>query len=74
MECVICKQGETKPGMITVPLQRGGNTIIFKNVHADVCQNCGEYYLDEATTDDLLARAEQAIRRGAEVEIVRLAA
>jgi len=74
MDCVICKQGETSPGVITVPLQRGGNTIIFKNVHADVCRNCGEYYLDEATTNDLLARAEQAISRGAEVEIVRLAA
>jgi len=74
MECVICKQAETRPGMVTVPLQRGGNTIIFKNVHADVCQNCGEYYLDETTTNDLLVRAEQAISRGAEVENVRLAA
>jgi len=74
MECVICKQGKTEPGMITVPLQREGNTIIFKNVPADVCQNCGEYYLSETTTNDLLSRAEQAISRGAEVEIVRLAA
>jgi len=73
MHCVICKQGETKPSVITVPLQRGGNTIIFKGVHADSCRNCGEYYLNEAVTDDFLARAEQAISRGAEVEIVRLA-
>jgi len=74
LHCLICKQGETQPGIVTAPLQRGDNTIIFKNVHADVCQNCGEYYLDDATTNDLLARAKQAISRGAEVEIIRLAA
>ena len=71
---MICKQGRTAPGVVSVPLQRGDTTIIFKSAHADVCQNCGEYYLDEVTTADLLSRAEQAISRGAEVEIVRLAA
>jgi len=74
MKCVICKQGETRHGVVTVPLQRGDNTVIFKNVPADVCRNCGEYYLDETTTQDLLERAEQAVSRGAEIEVVRLAA
>jgi len=73
MRCVICKQGETSKGVVAVPLQRGENTIIFKNIAANVCNNCGEYYLDEETTRRLLEQAEQAVQRGAEVEIIRLA-
>lgn len=45
MRCLICKQGETRPQQVTVPLQRNGATIIFKGVPAEVCDNCGEYYL-----------------------------
>jgi len=71
---MICKQGETSKGTVTVPLQRGESTIIFKNVEAQVCENCGEYYLSEEDTNRLLSQAEQAVNRGAEVEIVRLAA
>ncbi|MBS4099505.1 MAG: type II toxin-antitoxin system MqsA family antitoxin [Sulfuricella sp.] len=74
MKCVICKQGETLPGIVTVTLQREESTIIFKGVPADVCQNCGEYYLSEATTGNLLERAEDSTRKGAEVEILRYAA
>ena len=36
MKCLICKQGETRPQRVTVPLQRSGTTIIFKEVPADV--------------------------------------
>ena len=45
MTCVICKQGDTKPGKVTVTLKRDGCTVIFKDVPAQVCENCGEYYL-----------------------------
>lgn len=74
MKCVICKQGETAPGKATVTLQRGQSTIIFKSVPAEVCDNCGEYYLSEAVTEQLLSRAEEAVKSGAEVEILRFAA
>lgn len=74
MTCVICKKGEALSGMTTVTLQRGGCTVIFKDVPARICDNCGEYYLDEKTTAELLARAESAVKNGAEVEIVRFAA
>jgi len=74
MKCLICKQGETRPQRATVPLQRNGTTIIFKGVPADVCDNCGEYYLSEEITGRLLERAEQAVENGAEIEIVRFAA
>jgi YgiT-type zinc finger domain-containing protein len=70
----MCKQGETKPGKVTVTLQRGETTVIIKDVTADVCENCGEYYLSEAITGQVLKMAEDAVNKGAEVEILRLAA
>lgn len=47
MRCVICKQGETQPGAATVVLQRGETTVVIKDVPADVCETCAEYYLSE---------------------------
>jgi len=74
MKCVICKNGETHSGLVTVSLQRGYTSIIIKKVPAEVCGNCGEYYLSEAITDRILTQAEDAVRKGAEVEIMRFAA
>lgn len=74
MKCVLCRHGETSPGRVTVPLQRGETSVIFKDVPAEVCDNCGEYYLSQQVTEKLLARAEEAVRSGAEVEILRYAA
>lgn len=70
LKCVICKHGETFSGETTVTLQRGETTVIFKKVEADICDNCGEYYLDEGMTDRLLQKAETAVTNGAEVEIL----
>ncbi|MGH2495852.1 MAG: type II toxin-antitoxin system MqsA family antitoxin [Ktedonobacteraceae bacterium] len=69
MKCVICKSGETAPGKTSILLERGKTTLVFKNVPADVCQNCGEGYMDEDTTDRLLQMAEEAIRLGVQVDI-----
>ena len=74
MRCVLCRHGDTNPGRVTVTLQRGGTTVIVRDVPADVCENCGEYYLSEKVTEQLLARSEQAVKSGAEVEILRFAA
>jgi YgiT-type zinc finger domain-containing protein len=74
VKCVICKLGETQPGQVTVTLQRGETTVVLKGVPAEVCDDCGEYYLSEEVTGVVLARAEEAVSRGAEVEILRYAA
>jgi YgiT-type zinc finger domain-containing protein len=74
MRCVICKQGETHPGEATVTMERDGATVIIKGVPAMVCDNCGEYYLNEAMTERVLSMAEQAVAQGAEVEVRRFAA
>jgi YgiT-type zinc finger domain-containing protein len=74
MKCVICKHGETAPATITVTLERGGATLVFKSVPAQVCSNCGEEYVDDATTARLLQQAGKAIDAGVEVEVRAYAA
>jgi len=74
MKCVICKQGETKPGKVMVTLTRDGVTVIFKEVPAEVCENCGEYYLSDDVTGELLRIAEASVRRGSELEVLRYTA
>ena len=74
MNCVVCKHGDTRPGLVTVTLQRGETTVILKQVPADVCQNCGEYYLTDTVAGKVMSKAEAAVKSGAEVEILRFAA
>ena len=74
MSCVICRNGKTHTGQVTVMVQRGETTVILKQAPADVCENCGEYYLSSEVAGQVLERAESAVKSGAEVEILRLAA
>jgi YgiT-type zinc finger domain-containing protein len=74
MSCVICRNGNTGSGTVTVTLQRGDTTVILKQVPADVCENCGEYYLSSEVAAQVLEKAESAVKSGAEVEILRFAA
>ena len=74
MKCVVCRVGECRPGVVTVTLQRGDTTVVLKGVPAEVCANCGEYYLSQEVTRIVLAKAEEAVKKGAEVEILRYAA
>jgi hypothetical protein len=48
--------------------------VILKGVPAEICENCGEYYLSDDLTGQVLERAEAAAKNGAEVEILRFAA
>ena len=69
MNCVICKRGETQRGTTTITLERGETTVVFKNVPAQVCGNCGEPYLDEEISEKLLQAAEEAARSGVLVDV-----
>lgn len=74
MKCAICKNGETHSGTTTVTMTRGEATIVIKNVPAEICENCGEYYLDDAISAKILAMAEEAIKQNHEVEVIQFAA
>ena len=69
IECVICKHGRTCPDKVTVTLDRDGATLVFRNVPAEVCEDCGERYVDEQTTAKLLDDAEKAAKAGVQLEV-----
>ncbi|MBN1408608.1 MAG: type II toxin-antitoxin system MqsA family antitoxin [Calditrichaceae bacterium] len=70
MKCVICKTGKTTDNYVTVTLDRGKTVVVFKGVPAQVCANCGDYYLSEEVSSKLLVLAEKAISMGVEIEII----
>lgn len=74
MECVICRHGTLENGSATVVLERGEATLIFKDVPAQVCDNCGEEFVSADVNESLLRRAEEALRRGTTLEMLRFAA
>ena len=69
VRCLICKVGETRQGKATVTLEREGTTLVIKGVPASICDNCGEEYVDEATSDRLLKTGEEAVRAKVQVDI-----
>ena len=74
MTCVICRTGETHAGQATVTLHRADTTIVIKQVPADICDACGDYYLSGLMTERVMATAEDAWRKSAEIEILQWAA
>jgi len=69
MKCVICKIGKTTPGKTTFTLERGESVLVIRNVPRDVCQDCGEAYLDEDQTDRVMQLAEKAFNLGHPVKV-----
>lgn len=73
MKCVICKHGETEAGRTTVTLERGQTVVVFRNVPAEVCANCGEAYVSEEITAQLLEEAEEAVQARVQVDVREVA-
>jgi len=69
MKCMICKHGETVKGYTTITLSKANATIVFKQVPAMICDNCGEEYLNNSTSKELLSRAKEIVQSGVEVDI-----
>lgn len=74
MKCAICETGQTHPGITTVTLQRANTVVVIRDVPAEICDNCGEYYLSEPTAKRVYADADKTAQRHVEVEIQRYAA
>ena len=67
MMCIVCHNGETRPGTTTVAFHREGRTLVVNEVPAEVCENCTEAYVDEQTTQRVLEIAAEAQRDQATV-------
>lgn len=72
MKCSLCRTGETHSGEVTVTLERNTSIILIKKVPAEICNNCGNYYLSETTTELVMSQGEEAINSGAELEVMQL--
>jgi YgiT-type zinc finger domain-containing protein len=69
MKCLICKYGETVKETTTITLDSQKSTIVFKEVPAEICNNCGEKYIDDNVTKELLLKAREIAKNGVEVDI-----
>jgi len=69
MNCVLCKANLTK-GNVNHIVDLGEGIIIIKNVPANICEQCGEYYLDTNTALKIEPILEDIKKNKAEIFIV----
>ena len=55
-------------------LERDALTMVVRHVPAEVCENCGEEYVDEAVAAAALEHAEASAPAGVTVEVREYAA
>lgn len=60
MKCIVCHHGETQPGATTATFHRDGQTLVVNEVPAEVCENCGEAYIAEEITEEILRIVAEA--------------
>lgn len=56
-------------GTTTVTLERDGTTLVLRRVPAEVCTNCGEAYVDEAISAEIVRLGEEAAAAGVQVDV-----
>jgi len=79
MKCVLCRNGETQNGETQngetlFTLSRDTVAVVVKNVPAQICQNCGEAYVDDVTASRIFNQAEELVKSDNEVEVLNFAA
>jgi YgiT-type zinc finger domain-containing protein len=57
MKCAICRNGTTQNGYTSIVLERDETTLVFKQIPAQICDNCGEEYISSAVNKTLLEGA-----------------
>ena len=74
-QCPMCPAGTLRKasagGTTTLTMERGEATIVFKDVPADVCDTCGEAYLDEDVSAAVYEEAEAAVEAGVQFAMRR---
>ena len=69
MKCVLSRNGEK---LFTISRDR--LAVVVKNVPAQVCQNCGEAYVDDVTASRIFNQAEELVKTDNKLEILHFAA
>ncbi len=64
MFCTLCK-GEMKKGRVNFPVDVEDNFILIKEVPALVCEQCGEYFLE----DDVAGAIEEIVKKAKAADV-----
>jgi YgiT-type zinc finger domain-containing protein len=67
--CVFCRVGERRPGTTSITLTRDETAVVIRDVPAEVCDNCGHAYFDDAVVEALERIHEAAIDAGAKYAV-----
>ena len=69
--CALCG-GRRRAGRVTHAVDLGATVVVVRNVEAQVCDQCGEPWLDDATVARLEQIVHEARGLGVEIEVVSL--
>lgn len=72
MKCILCKSNLVK-GTVNHIVDLDGHIIIIKNVPANVCKQCGEYFVETDIAIKLEKIIEEVIKNKAEIFVVNYA-
>jgi YgiT-type zinc finger domain-containing protein len=61
MICVNCEQGQTQTGLVTVRLQNPQKMVTIAQVPAEICPQCGEYYLEHRVAQQVIHQARHGV-------------
>jgi YgiT-type zinc finger domain-containing protein len=69
MNCILCKSNLIK-GAVNHIVDLDGHIIIIKNVPANVCKQCGEYFIETDVAMKLEKIIEDVMKNKAEIFVV----
>lgn len=69
--CPLCG-GNKKAGKTTYSADLGVGVVVIRNVPANLCDQCGEAWIDSKTAKQLEAVSNEARNRGMQVEVLTL--
>ena len=72
-QCPQC-MGKMMPGKTTFTVDYGTGLVVFRNVSATVCEQCGEAWISNSVASYLESIVNEARSGGREFEVINLAA
>jgi YgiT-type zinc finger domain-containing protein len=64
MICLVCRKAQLIDGLVSIDFERDEFKTVINLVPAQVCPACGESYLDEGVTIQVLNQAEEILHQG----------
>jgi YgiT-type zinc finger domain-containing protein len=64
MICLVCRKAQLIDGLTSIHFERDEFKTVINLVPAQVCPACGEAYLDEQVTTQVLNQAKEILHQG----------